>query len=340
MKKLRGYQSTDLSDSLFDTDTAKQKVFEFNRIVLEGMNRNSRKSLEAGIKQYLNFCQKESLVPFSKSLNISRDTIHKYIEYMVVKGYAQATLKNRLAAISRIFRIIEIRNPLQESEIIKEYVKQSLIKLQPAKQVTPIRHKELKSLTQLSNESTLVDIRNALVLYLGIYTLCRASELLAIEISDIDLHQKTVFIRRAKNDQFGVGRYANISEKTASIIQLYLDKTNLTEGRLIRAISRGGNIQTTTYQYGSKKGQARDVMSYEGLLHIIKKISTVILNEDQLNGTIGSHSLRVGSAVSMAEQGVEITQIAQAGGWKNLKMVLLYTRQANTKTTGTAHFID
>jgi hypothetical protein len=53
---------------------------------------------------------------------------------------------------------------------------------------------------------------------------------------------------------------------------------------------------------------------------------------EQLSG----HSMRVGAALDMAENGIDLVPIMHAGGWKSPNMVVRYTQQISLQKSGMA----
>ena len=68
----------------------------------------------------------------------------------------------------------------------------------------------------------------------------------------------------------------------------------------------------------------------------IKKIAKTAGFDDEVVANISSHSMRIGAAVDMAEHGVDLIPIMQAGGWKSAEMVLRYTEQIDIRRSGMA----
>jgi len=312
-----------INDNTQLVQTAKENIDEFQHRLLDKMRPNTRRAKESDLKFYNAFCQQSELPNFSPDFKVAKDVTYEYIDFMVAAGLSKNTIKRRLSTISSMYLLVEFKNPLKESKNITDYVKASVREMQGPSQVAPIRHSDLRHLPQVHEDSTLIEIRDVMIAYLGMYSLCRASELLAIRVEDIDFNQGTLYVPRAKNDQQGEGRFSNLSSKTVALVEMYQAKSGIKSGFLIRRVFKSGKLG--------------DTLSYPGLTKIIKRMGAQLYTDST---GINTHSFRVGSAVSLAEQGVSITEIAQAGGWKTATMPLRYTRQADAKTTGTARFID
>ena len=83
----------------------------------------------------------------------------------------------------------------------------------------------------------------------------------------------------------------------------------ITRRTLFRPIRRGGHIQT---------GRLTDVSARQ----IIKKRAA----DAGVDRFISGHSLRVGSAVSLAKAGASVVDLQVAGRWKNSQMPAHYAR--------------
>jgi len=59
------------------------------------------------------------------------------------------------------------------------------------------------------------------------------------------------------------------------------------------------------------------------------------LNAD-LCDRLSGHSMRVGAALDMAENGIDLVPIMHAGGWKSASMVVRYTQQISLQKSGMA----
>lgn len=346
MEKLTSYNGNSLdSNVLSSADQASAKVAaenvaEFNERIFSKLTPNSRIALESDMRLYKAFCLEANLPQFSVDFKLAKETIFQYVDHLVALNQAQRTVRRKLSSINKMYRILEIKNPLKDSEIIKDFVNLSVNQLTPPKQVYPLRHSVIRDLGAVTIDSSLKEIRNNMIFFLGIYTLCRSSELLNLEVSDIDFDQETAFIKKAKNDQSGIGRFANLSPKTVNLVRLYLKKSGVKSGKIIRALSNNGKVRSLTIASGIDKGKAREPMTYRALLDIFKEIAPSMLGDEELALLVGTHSLRIGAAVSMAEQGVPLAEIALAGGWFSLRMPLQYSRQAEVKKIGTAKFVD
>ncbi|MBE8233229.1 MAG: tyrosine-type recombinase/integrase [Endozoicomonadaceae bacterium] len=302
---------------------ATAKLIEFAERILDDLKPNTRRALIGDLNQYIKFCKEFNLPQFSDDIEVSKKTTFKYIDYMLSQKLARTTIKRRLSSVSTMYNIMDLNNPIQTT-IVKKYIKLNTHYLAPEKQAKPILFTDVKSLPEVNDTSSLRDIRDAVIAYLSIYTLCRSANMINLQIRDINLVKGLVAIFGEKNQKAGESRDANISPKTCDIIKLYMAKAEISEGVLLRAITKHGEV--------SKKP-----LTYEGYRKIVKKLG---FNLTGSSDGISTHSFRVGGAVSLAELHTPTGEISLAGGWKTATMPIRYTKQVNAKKIGTSRFKD
>ena len=137
--------------------------------------------------------------------------------------------------------------------------------------------------------------------------LLRISEVVAVNCGD--LKEKTLKVRTSKTDQEGHGTVLYVTSDTRRVINRYKKRAEITRGALFRRIRRGDHIQKSR-------------LTSRGARNIIKKRAT----DAGVDGFISGHSLRVGSAVSLAQAGATVVDMQVAGRWKSSQMPAHYAR--------------
>ena len=133
-------------------------------------------------------------------------------------------------------------------------------------------------------EGTLAGLRDAAMIRLMSDCLLRISEVVAVNIGD--LKETTLTVRASKTDQEGTGETLYVCDATRNVLTQYRETAGITRGAVFRHIRRGDNIQPTRLHTRSAR-------------RIIKKRAA----DANVQGFISGHSLRVGSAVSLAQAG-------------------------------------
>ena len=134
-------------------------------------------------------------------------------------------------------------------------------------------------------------------------------EVAALDVSDVNLAEQTVFIRRSKTDQEGKGTVQFLGKPTTERIQAWLLNSGLTEGPLFRAVNKEGRV----------RGRCLTDRS-------IRLIVARRARAAGVDGRVSGHSLRVGSAQSLADAGASLVEMQVAGRWRSPVMPALYAQ--------------
>ena len=156
-------------------------------------------------------------------------------------------------------------------------------------------------------ENTLAGLRDAAIIRLMSDCLLRVSEVVAVNVED--LKEKTLTLRSSKSDQEGTGESLYVCDTTQDVLDRYRERADITDRTMFRHIRRGDNIQLNRITAHSAR-------------RIIKKRAT----DAGVEGFISGHSLRVGSAVSLAQAGATVVDMQVAGRWKSSEMPAHYAK--------------
>lgn len=171
------------------------------------------------------------------------------------------------------------------------------------------------------SENTIAGLRDAAMIRLMSDCLLRVSEVVAVNCGD--LKQSTLDVRSSKTDQEGVGETLYVCDTTRAVITQYREKAGISRGALFRRIRRGDNIQSQR-------------LTDQSARRIIKKRADAA----GVKGFISGHSLRVGSAVSLAQAGASVVDMQVAGRWKSSQMPSHYARAEIAERGAIARFKD
>ncbi len=153
-------------------------------------------------------------------------------------------------------------------------------------------------------DNTIAGLRDSAMIRLMSDCLLRVSEVVAVNCGHFK--QNTLVVQRSKTDQDGSGVALYVTSDTRKVISRYQEKTGITRGALFRPVRRGGHIQP---------GRLADVSARR----IIKQRTA----DAGVDGFISGHSLRVGSAVSLAKAGATVVDLQVAGRWKTHRCQLI-----------------
>lgn len=249
------------------------------------------------------------------ALPASIEGLVAFVEFEAARS-APATLKRRLAAIRKIHRIFRFPDPVSDEEVA--------IALRRAKRHKPCRPKQAAPVNDALRQIligacplTLKGLRDRAMIAVGYDSLCRRSELVSLEIEDLEILAEggaRAIVRRAKTDPFGDGRWIYMTETALAHLQCWLDAAGIAAGAVFRPVV-GNRVLSRPLDpvavNRTLKGAARRA-----------KVSSELIMR------LSGHSMRVGAAQDLMRQGRGLLQIMTAGGWKSVNIVGRYVGDA------------
>lgn len=157
------------------------------------------------------------------------------------------------------------------------------------------------------SENTITGLRDSAMIRLMSDCLLRVSEVVAVDISDFE--KQTLIVHSSKTDQEGSSIALYVTSETRDIIERYQTRSGITSGALFCRIRRGDHIQS-------------ERLTVDSARRIIKKRAEAA----GVEGFISGHSLRVGSAVALAQAGASVVEMQIAGRWKSAQMPAHYAK--------------
>lgn len=163
--------------------------------------------------------------------------------------------------------------------------------------------------------------RDRALLLLGWSGAFRRSELVALDVRDVAFTEEglEVTIRRAKNDQEGVGRKIGVpfsaspSVCPVRAVRAWLDAAKVDGGPILRSVNKHGSVSATR-------------LTCRSVALIVKRhVEAVGLDPAAYSG----HSLRAGLATSAAKAGKSERSIMMTTGHKSTGMLRRYIRDAS-----------
>ena len=169
------------------------------------------------------------------------------------------------------------------------------------------------------SDNSIAGLRDAALIRLMSDCLLRVSEAVAVNCGDFK--KNTLLIAFSKTDQEGRGEALYVGDSTLNLIKRYRSKAGIKQGALFRRIRRGDNVTSERLTPTSAR-------------RIIKARAEAA----GVNGFISGHSLRVGSAVSLAQAGASVVDMQTAGRWKDPKMPSHYAKAELAERGAIARF--
>jgi integrase len=243
-------------------------------------------------------------------------------DYLVhlAQNHKPATLQRRLASISRAHSTLNLPNPVP-SELVRLTMRGIRRKLGVAqRQVRPLMRDDLVAVVSQLGD-TPRDLRDKALLLIGFCGAFRRSELMALDMADIEPTPQglVVTIRHSKTDQNGEGRKVGIPRGRvpdlcpSQSLAAWLAVANITSGPVFRAVGKGGHITPRR-------------LAPKAVAVIVKERAAAVgLTATELSG----HSLRAGLATSAAQAGMRPDKIKAQTGHASDTMLARYIRDGD-----------
>jgi len=187
----------------------------------------------------------------------------------------------------------------------------------PAVGKDPLLVGDLISIVRALDVTTMAGLRDRALLLLGFSAALRRSELVALDVGDLDFRSDglAVMLKKSKTDQEARGRVIGVSygsNGTCPVVAVrtWLTTATVSSGPVIRAVDRHDVI---------RDGRLSD----KAVCRIVKKLVPLAgLPHERYGG----HSLRAGFCTSAASAGVEEREIAMVTGHASLVVLRRYIR--------------
>jgi len=229
---------------------------------------------------------------------------------------AVSTIVRRVAALSKAHQALGAQNPC-ESLLVRATLRGLRRTFGTAQKQAKALMRDDLFLVLDAMGSELKDSRDRALLLLGFAGGFRRSELVGLDVRDIEHVRQGIVIslRHSKTDQEGAGRKIGIPHGRTrycpmSAVTDWLTQSGITEGAIFRPINRHGQIQP-------------DHIAGDAVSDIIReRLAAVGINPEGYSG----HSLRAGFATSAAQAGASTLKIRAQTGHTSDAMLSRYIR--------------
>jgi len=243
-----------------------------------------------------------------------------YLTALIGASRKTSTLQRRISAISQAHQAAGAENPTRAAEVktVMAGIRRTHGTAQEGK--APAVIDDIRLMVHQLPSSLLGDRDRALLL-VGFAGAFRRSELVSLDVSEVDLTRDGAIItlRRSKTDQEGQGRKVGIPygsrPETCPVraLERWLEVSGITHGALYRPINRHGHLQP---------GRLSD-----------KAVALVVKRYAEAAGLdparYAGHSLRAGLATSAAAAGASERAIMAQTGHRSVNMVRRYIRDGS-----------
>jgi integrase len=227
-----------------------------------------------------------------------------------------ATITRRVATLNKAHQAIAGENPCQ-SALVKATLQGLRRKHGTAqKQAKALTREDLFAILDTMGDG-MKDVRDRALLLLGFAGGFRRSELVGLDVADIEQVRQGIIItlRHSKTDQEGAGRKIGIPHGRTrhcpvAALTGWLTRSGITSGAIFHPINRHGQLQ-------------QERLSGDAVSEVIRdRLAAAGTDPEGYSG----HSLRAGFATSAAQAGASTIKIRQQTGHSSDAMLSRYIR--------------
>jgi len=287
------------------------------RYLKNARSKATRSGYARDFARFSRWCDERGL----SSLPATPETVANFASHRADEGRKLNTIRREVAAIARQHKQCGLESPTADvgvKETLSGIAREigSMVDKAP-----PIMRDDLRVMAATLASESLRDVRDRAVLLLGWLTVCRRSEIIALDVEDFKVTPDgaEVLIRKSKNDQEGKGLtkicyYAKREPELCAVIavQRWLRLSGLKSGPLFPTIWTNGKV-----------GRGR--MDGECVARIVQRAAVRAGIQDR---AFTAHSLRAGGISQMAGDGVPLDAIKAHSGHKSVAVLLGYIRRA------------
>jgi integrase len=279
---------------------------------------NTRSAWRCDWAVFIGFCESRGLSP----LPASPETAAAFVEACRIEGKKPATIQRHLSTVALAHRVAKLDNPCTE-EPVKLAVKglTNAVSVRQ-RQAWALGWAQIEQFLKSAGES-LPATRERALLCVAYDTMARRSELIALNLEDIDfLPDGTgrVLIRRSKTDQAGEGNLSYLSRTSVRHLKTWLAAVQITEGAVFRRIIGRG----TAKDLPLGRGRIAERLSPEAIAQAFKRVAKWIGMPANEVAQVSGHSIRVGATQDLLALNIDLASVMQAGRWKTNRMPMRY----------------
>ena len=306
--------SRDREDPLLDPQTPTpdeaRQIWEY---LEAARSEATRAAYRSSLADFTAWCQARGLL----ALPAEPGTVARYLVDRATT-LKVSTLTRRLAAISQAHQAKGAESPTSALLVRKVLAGIRRVRGVAQQGKAPLLPDDLRLMVAQLGEG-LGDRRDCALLLLGFAGALRRSELVGLDVGDLEARPQglVITVRRSKTDQEGAGRRLGVPRGRdprlcpARAVAAWVEAAGLTTGPLFRPVDRHGNVSS-------------ERLADYTVVRVVKRLVAAIgLDPDDYGG----HSLRAGLATAAAAAGKAERDIMRQTGHRSVTMLRRYIRE-------------
>lgn len=283
---------------------------------------NTRRSYLSALK---------ALHGFLHGREVTDGTLAAFILHRSAAGHSHRSTQITLSAVKLFLEADGRESPAGRKT--KDALAIAARQAAPQKQAQGIQHNDAAAIASVAanGAGSKTGLRDAAIIAVMSDCLLRISEAAAIDVEHIERQPDgsgTLLIPRSKTDQHADTATLYVGAVTMKRIAAWMDAAGIESGPLFVRIRRGDHPQA---------GQRVTARAIQGIVKARTAQAQADIAADP--NRVSGHSLRVGTAQTLAAAGGGAVEIQNAGRWKSDRMPASYTRNQRAGQGAVARLI-
>ncbi len=240
-------------------------------------------------------------------LTVQTNSVRAYLAYLGDKQYSKATIARKLATLRSFYKFLIKRNQLSSNPVTEIRTPK-----QDKKLPRFLEYEEVKKLLETPPMDNWLGARDRAILETLYSTGMRVSELVALNMDDVDFLGEVVHIRGKGKKE----RIAPISSSALQVIQHYMEFRN-------KRAQSNANFDSKVL-FVNKHGRRLSTRS-------VRRKMDKYLKMAGLDPSISPHTLRHSFATHMLNNGADLRSVQELLGHQSLSTTQVYTHLTTSK---------
>jgi site-specific recombinase XerD len=276
---------------------------------------NTLRAYASDWQDFTSWCQANGRLP----LPALPETVSLYISSLADDAKV-STLTRRISAISQAHQAASFDSPTQSALVrqVMKGIRRTKGTAEAGK--SPVKVEHLRTIMAGMDPERPLDVRDRALLLIGFAGAFRRSELVGLNIEDLEFNDDglVIHLRRSKTDPEGPGRKVGIpygsTPATCPVraVKDWLNVLKVEKGPVFRLINRHGQV----FERG---------VSSKAVALVVKRLTS----KHGIQGDYAGHSLRAGLATAAASAGVPERAIMAQTGHTSLATMRTYIREGS-----------
>ncbi len=240
-------------------------------------------------------------------LSAQTDAVRAYLAFLNEKQYSKATVARKLATLRSFYKFLVKRNHISSNPVV-------VVRTPKQEKKLPrfLEYEEVKTLLNTPPMNTWLGARDRAIMETLYSTGIRVSELVALNMDDIDFLGEVVHVRGKGKKE----RIAPIGSSALQVIQHYMEYRN-------KRAQNNNNFDSKVL-FVNKHGSRLSTRS-------VRRKMDKYLKMAGLDPAISPHTLRHSFATHMLNNGADLRSVQELLGHQSLSTTQVYTHLTTTR---------